>query len=164
MHANIIPSANEECIACGICAENCPKDAIIIEKRAVVNHDRCIGCGECIAICPENAMHTESNQTNEALIEKVDEYAYGVLKDRKSTFFNFLMDMTPHCDCMALTDGFFAGDIGIAASDDPVALDKASIDLVGEKNFAFTSVDYARFVTYGETIGLGSGKYTLVEC
>jgi hypothetical protein len=164
MHANIIPFATDKCVACGTCAENCPVDAITVEKKAIVDYNGCIGCGECITVCPYHAMRTRSNQTNEALIEKIDEYAYGVLKDKKAAFFNFLMDITPHCDCAPWSDEVVVNSIGVAASYDPVALDKASIDLVGEEHLTFTSIDYNRFITYGEKINLGSGKYTLIEC
>ena len=164
MHANIKPYADEKCIACGICAANCPVHAITVRERAVVDYNICIGCGECITACPQRAMRTESNQTNETLIEKIDEYAYGVLKDKKYAFFNFLMDITPHCDCVPWSDHSVVKDIGIAASNDPIALEKASIDLVGEENLKFTSVNYRVFIEYGEKIGLGTSKYELIEC
>lgn len=109
-------------------------------------------------------MKTESNQTNEELIRKVNEYSYGVLKNKKAIFFNFLMDITSHCDCAPWTDRFVTNDIGIAASNDPIALERASIDLVGKENLDFTSVDYELFVRHGEEIGLGSSEYTLIEC
>ena len=35
------------CVACGVCAKECPRDAISIFKGcyAVINHDKCVGCG-----------------------------------------------------------------------------------------------------------------------
>ena len=41
------------CIACGICQKNCPTDAItVIDRLAVVDHEKCIACGVCAEKCP----------------------------------------------------------------------------------------------------------------
>lgn len=48
---------SEECIACELCLDRCPMDAITVdEETAVVNRDRCIGCGLCISTCPSEAI------------------------------------------------------------------------------------------------------------
>ena len=48
----------------------------------------------------------------------------------KSGFINFVQDVTPHCDCAAPAGRALFQDIGILAATDPVALDKASLDLI----------------------------------
>ena len=47
----------EDCIGCGICADDiCFIDAIYMEDgRAVIDAD-CRGCGHCADLCPENAI------------------------------------------------------------------------------------------------------------
>jgi ferredoxin len=46
----------ELCIACGLCAESCPFDALAVEDVAVVDRVRCVGCGVCTLACPEGAL------------------------------------------------------------------------------------------------------------
>ena len=43
---------------CGICATNCPYNAIIVEAgtAAEVTPAKCHGCGSCVAECPHNAI------------------------------------------------------------------------------------------------------------
>ncbi|MCK4329469.1 NADH-quinone oxidoreductase subunit NuoF [candidate division WOR-3 bacterium] len=45
----------EKCQACGLCAKNCPTDAIYGEKKMVhvIDKEKCIKCGICFEICPD---------------------------------------------------------------------------------------------------------------
>jgi len=63
------------------------------------------------------------------------EYAMGAIKEKqgKLGFFNFLLNITPDCDCLPWSDAPFVPDIGILASQDPVAIDHASYDLVNSQ-------------------------------
>lgn len=49
------------CVACGVCMNVCPREAISIlqGKYAVVNDSLCIGCGLCKKACPAGVMHKE---------------------------------------------------------------------------------------------------------
>jgi len=49
---------SDECIACGVCAEErCPMQAIEVgEDAAFVLEEKCIGCGLCVSTCPSGAM------------------------------------------------------------------------------------------------------------
>ena len=44
----------DKCQGCGICAKNCPSEAIIGGKRMVhiVDQNKCIKCGTCLDVCP----------------------------------------------------------------------------------------------------------------
>ncbi|MCR5416931.1 MAG: 4Fe-4S binding protein [Pseudobutyrivibrio sp.] len=46
------------CVACGVCASQCPKGIISIFKGcyAVIDTESCVGCGICAKACPANAI------------------------------------------------------------------------------------------------------------
>lgn len=53
----------EACIACGVCQERCPVDAIAgitepgpIEGKSRVEREKCIGCGVCVIGCASDAI------------------------------------------------------------------------------------------------------------
>jgi hypothetical protein len=71
------------------------------------------------------------------------------------------------CDCDPFADPIICPDIGYLVSDDPVAIDMASLDLVNNiKKDIFkkeNNVDPIKQIKYGEEIGLGSSLYKLIE-
>ena len=47
---------NDECIACGACAGDCPVGAISEgDGKYVIDADACIDCGACAGSCPVGA-------------------------------------------------------------------------------------------------------------
>ena len=47
----------ELCIACGLCAQSCPKDAIsFLWGKAEIDQNRCVRCGLCVKACPRGAI------------------------------------------------------------------------------------------------------------
>ena len=56
MAINII---KDKCIGCGLCASNCPADAIVEAEGAEAPFmitDKCVGCGLCAGNCPAEAI------------------------------------------------------------------------------------------------------------
>ncbi|MBN1693574.1 MAG: 4Fe-4S binding protein [Dehalococcoidales bacterium] len=45
------------CIGCGLCVENCPRQAImIVSATANINQNRCNQCRRCLEVCPKGAI------------------------------------------------------------------------------------------------------------
>ncbi len=176
-HYDVEPKVDiEECIGCGECEIWCPEGAIEVEQYAEIDYEKCIGCGECRIVCPEGAIDVEDSSSNRELQEKTAEYALGALKEKmdKAVHFNFIMNVTPECDCPPWRKAPLVPDIGVVASVDPVALDQASYDLVnqaegknykeGEDKFgAVHDVDSTWQLQHAETLGLGERDYELID-
>lgn len=173
-HSAIKPKVKENCTRCGECGKYCPEDAITLDEiKAHIDKDKCIGCAECVAVCRFDAVEYDWNAENELLQKSVAEHALGVVqgKEKRMAFFNFLISVTDECDCMDKQNmPQIVDDIGILASTDPVAVDKASIDLVqstGGKTFAELmgrkELDPRWQIEHAECIGLGSTDYELIE-
>ena len=47
------PAADENCVKCGICAEQCPLSAIPMDEPDKTNPDLCINCLRCVEVCPQ---------------------------------------------------------------------------------------------------------------
>lgn len=182
MHSNSKPMVNwVNCTACRICEKNCAHAAILVNNKKVaeINYDKCVGCGQCIAVCQFDAVQVRWEATG--MQEKMAEYAYAVLKDKPAFHINFLMDISPNCDCWDFNDTAIVPNIGILASFDPVAIDRASIDLVNKAQSNKNSVlkadrhhdddkfmeiypktDWRICLDYAEKLGLGMQQYELV--
>ena len=53
----------EMCKACGICVEFCPKKALALRGKVVLNENAgCILCGLCEQRCPDYAIYLEAEE------------------------------------------------------------------------------------------------------
>ena len=46
------PGADESCVKCGVCAEQCPAGAIPLDNPSKTLGDVCINCMRCVQVCP----------------------------------------------------------------------------------------------------------------
>ncbi len=175
----------ELCSGCAACKESCPNSAITVEKKiSSINFEVCTGCGKCLRICQTHAIDFNWFVDVRPFMERIAEYALGAVsgKEGQVGFFNFLINITPDCDCVPWSDVPLVADIGILASKDPVAIDQASFDLVNRQAGLENSLlsknrepgkDKFRGVwestlgniqiDYGAEIGLGNKDYRLIE-
>ena len=84
---------------------------------------------------------------------------------------NVMKNMSVDCDCCAVAEDPCMKDIGILASDDPIAIDRACLDLVyasddpGRDHLIerIESRNGAHTIDAAEALGFGTSKYTLTE-
>ena len=106
----------------------------------------------------------------------------------KQFYLNFLLQITPQCDCMGIAQPPMVTDIGILGSKDIIAIDVASLDLIKQygmipnsispifKHVDWETPDLHPFqrvhgvmkdpylaMQYGEKLGMGSLEYDLIE-
>ena len=178
----------ENCVGCKICVTHCAHEAIKlnVDEIAVINYSKCIGCGQCVALCQYDSAVLDDNDTSEVLNGKIAEYTKAVLNGKPHFHVSFIMNVSPECDCWNHNDAAIVPDIGIAASLDPVALDRACADLVlkapilpGSKladsckgdnhehvdkfHIIHPNTNWRSGLDYAEEIGLGTQNYELIE-
>ncbi len=173
------------CIRCGGCVMVCPAGAASLgDEGCSIDKERCLGCGDCMRVCQGDAIEFDWEVEVTPFMERMVEYAKGAIqgKEERVGYINFLLRVTPDCDCVPWSDAPLVPDIGILASRDPVAIDHASLDLVnsaaglrgsalgsgfreGEEKFrgVWPKTRGYRQIEYAEELGMGDSHYRLVE-
>lgn len=185
-HSSLAPQVNKGvCRGCKACFDSCPAGAIFLDdKKAFIDEKKCIGCGECLLMCPFGAIETKWDSDHDLFQKKMAEYALGALKgkEKKALFLNFVMQVSPACDCYPNNDAPIVRDIGILASDDPVSIDAASCDLVNNEDSMpnttikhhlgkgedkwhalYPAIDWNIQLNHAEKIGIGEREYMLTK-
>ena len=124
----------DKCVHCGKCIPACNHYANSFDEdgKYTLNYHHCTLCQHCAKVCPTGAITLDSHdytdfQTGMALCTKtvVDTFAPG-----NAYYINVLTQITALCDCWGLTTPSLVPDIGIMASDDIVAIERASLDQI----------------------------------
>lgn len=143
-----------------------------------------IGCASCagkVQIHSAGKYNKAEEQTvvwddlpeQNAFLESMAEAASAVVDHFKGNiaFINVMANMSVDCDCCAVAEDPCLKDMGILASLDPVAIDRACLDLVyksndkGREHFIerVTSRNGEHTVDTAAKLGVGSLEYELVE-
>ncbi len=123
----------EKCNKCGACVQICPAKAISIKKgRITRDGGKCVRCSGCSEVCERNAVEAKWTIGRD-IAERIVDCAKAVIdyKGKENfAYLNFLVDVTPHCDCHPYSDVPIIPDLGITASREILAVEKASVDMV----------------------------------
>lgn len=160
----------EKCLRCRRCVSYCPSNALSF-KNGVISFDveKCIGCAECIHVCNQKVFSIPWDLSYKEVQERTVEYAYAAVKNKKTLFINFLVNITKDCDCLNKKQTPVIENLGIIAGFDPVALDLASVNIINEyygKDLfkeLWPNIDYLPQIEYACEIGLGKKEYQILE-
>ena len=110
---------------------------------------------------------------HDSFLESMADAASSVIDFFKGNivYINVMMNMSVDCDCCAIAEDPCIADIGILSSLDPVAIDKACVDLVyscNDKNKAhlierIESRNGAHTIDAAADLGFGSKEYELIK-
>jgi len=171
MHAGINPIITPKCIGCSTCIKSCDAKAITLTKdnKAIIDPKRCVGCAMCVTVCPHGAIEIPwSARSSEELQKRIAEYAKAVLSlFPNPIFINVLENITKDCDCFGTIQKPIMKDVGIIASTNIVAIDKAALDLVNKysnnKFSQLNKINKESQIIQAEKVGLGTSDYTLIQ-
>ena len=169
----------------------CPHEALVVDKHNPevlhLHPEQCNACGRCLQVAPPgslkiDAVNFSAFQEACAISTKL---TLSTFAPGKAVHLNLATHMTPVCDCFGFTSMPILPDAGIFGSDDIVALDRATLDVIAptrliEENIPTSMEVHTRqghpfrwlhgplkdpyLVTeYGAKLGLGSTEYELVD-
>lgn len=171
--------------------EACPHNGVVVDKddpnQLHMHFEECNQCGRCLKVAPEGSLKIQPvnfHTFQEACAHSVD-IVLSTFAPGKVVHLNLATHMTPVCDCFGFTSMQILPDAGIFGSDDIVALDTATLDVIAktrliEENIPTTMEVHTReghpfrwlhgpfkdpykVTEYGEKLGLGSRDYELVD-
>lgn len=171
--------------------DSCPHNGIVIDKNDAeqlhMHFEECNQCGRCLQVAPEDSLKIDAvnfHTFQEACAISTD-IVLSTFAPGKVVHLNLATHMTPVCDCFGFTSMPILPDAGVFGSDDIVALDTATLNVIAktrliEDNLPTTMEVHTReghpfrwlhgphkdpykVTEYGEKLGLGSRDYELVD-
>jgi uncharacterized Fe-S center protein len=180
------------CAQWELCEHVCPHHLFHVTEDSITwERDRCTGCLAHLGATTRCGVCDFPEITYRATSAAIADGCLGAVKAvgrGKVGFINMAIDVSPACDCVGFADMPIVPPLGVFASSDPVALDKASVDKAREAPGMpgsaavdygaaesgarkFTTASAVHFTDLSEEIqiqtgarnGLGSTDYEIVE-
>jgi uncharacterized Fe-S center protein len=169
----------------------CPFEALVDDKEHPGNlhlhPEQCTGCGRCLQVAPPGSLKISPvnfHSFQEACAHSTA-ITMSTFQPGKAIHMNLATHMTPVCDCFGFTSMPILPDAGIFGSDDIVALDQATLDVIARSQLIVENVptsmevypgldhpflvlhgplkDPYKVIEYAEQMGLGTRRYELVD-
>jgi len=173
-----------------ILEECCPFDLIHVTEDSIEwEREKCVSCPACLGLMLGHGILELSEERSEATNAAIADACLATIKavgSGKVAFINLAIDITRMCDCVGFSDVPILPNLGVFASYDPVAIDKACVDKsieaegihgsraeemhvldTGIRKFEACSPMLAGLseeiqLNTGEIIGLGTRQYELI--
>ncbi len=177
----------EKCTYCKNCIEVCPHGAIYLEEQSddkiEIDYDICVKCGRCARVCKEEALILpQSEEKFQKGLAEAAGAAIETFKAGRILYINFILEVQPECDCMPMADTPVTQDQGVLVSDDIVAIEQATLDLLkqapklpqskaqdnnideGEEPLAAITNKHPQWhIDHAMELGLGKKEYELIK-
>ncbi len=125
---------SELCTHCETCLESCRYRANRFNEQGeyLIDYETCHYCQHCANACPQGAIHVDAEayadfQEGMALSTRA---VLSSFAPERVLYINLLLHMTLLCDCWGFTTPALVPDVGLVASQDIVASEQASLDLI----------------------------------
>lgn len=131
------------CTHCEACISSCNHNANSFkDNKYHIFYHHCTSCQHCVKVCPTsaitlNADRFEDFQTGMAICT---EEVLKSFQPGNVFYINFLMNITALCDCWGLSTPALVPDIGVMASKDIVAIERACLDAIKTENLIMAGV------------------------
>jgi len=116
--------------------ESCPFGALVRDKkddrRLHLHAEPCNQCGRCLKVAPPGSLKIDPI-TFRSFMEACaasTKLCLDTFAREKRVFINIATHMTAVCDCFGFTGPAILNDLGILASDDMVAVEQATLDML----------------------------------
>ncbi len=139
-----------------------------------------IGCASCAGkayihsggFTDDQKLVWKHTAPQNAFLEAMADAAAAVTRyfNGKTVYINVMKNLSVDCDCCAVAEDPCMRDVGILAGTDPVAIDRACLDLIyaatddpGQKHFIerVESRNGAHIIEAAEALGVGTSSYVL---
>jgi len=135
--------------------DTCPFGAIEEDKRTGglrIEFDSCNQCMRCVDGNPHDCIRIgqENFHSFQELMALTTREALAGFPPEDRFFISVATDITAVCDCWGITTGPILEDLGMLGSNDPVAIDKATLDMLGKFKLIEENVPQSMEIVRGE--------------